>query len=191
MGRLTESLHRWKNGDETAQFDLIHELQPLLAELLDLVHRRRNPRFNARIDTGEVVYAALKSFLSGSRNDRFELLNNTEDARKILFTLVTCALVDRVEFHQAQRRSPDRETGTATDIEKLTGFTDRATSIVELVDELMFVAERTDPCALDVLRLSIEGASNPEIADSLLLTVRKVQLIKQQMHRNLQERLKE
>jgi DNA-directed RNA polymerase specialized sigma24 family protein len=185
-GEITEAVQRWRQGDADAQFDLERWLHPFLLHLMDRVHQRvAGTALQARIDSEGVVYAALHSFLTGVRKDEFPELACRDDVKKILTILVSRTLSDAVRWNSRQRRSPAREV--ACD-EGIPPQAVTAPAVVELEDDLaawmekmIGVLRRHDERAISIVRLSLEGLSNTDIAEELGLGIRRVQILKQQL----------
>lgn len=186
-GHITEAVARWRQGDGDAQFELERWLQPFLLQLIHRVHQRiAGTPLQARIDSEGVVYEALHSFLTGVRKDEFPVLESRDDVKKILTTLVQRTLSDAVRWNNREQRCPAREVAS-TDGQPRQSFAE-ASKTAEVIDDLadwlekmVAVLRRHDERAIDLVRLSLEGLSNADIAQQLGLGIRRVQVLKQQL----------
>jgi len=191
-----QAVHRLEEGELDAQFPLVSMLQPFLDLLLSLVRRRRGAALQARIDSQAVVNDALNSFLTGVPKHEFPLLENREQVKKVLTTLVLTTLSDEVRKHRRQKRTPVREQASAggrpedlPDPKTIgpvadTLRADLAPWLEEVVEELRSEHER----AIDIIELSYQGLSNNDIARKVGLGVRRVQLLKRQMYDRLRQK---
>lgn len=183
-GDITHAVERWRRGDAAAQFDLERWLHPFLLHLIHLVRRRVDTPLQARIDSEGVVYAALNSFLTGVRKDEFPVLENRDDIKKILTTLVRRTLSDEVRWNNRERRSPTREVASADGQPRDAAVPETAALADDLaawLEKLVAVLRQHDERAIEIVRLSLEGLSNVDIAGQLGLGLRRVQLLKKQM----------
>jgi DNA-binding NarL/FixJ family response regulator len=176
---LSEALRRWKAGDESAQFDLMHELRPLLSQLIRLVRAKRAADLKKRIDSHAVVNAALKSFFSGVRKSEFPVLNDSQDLARVLRMLVMRSLIDEVNRHRRARRSTDAET--SFDSDEFIAPANAISDLSEMLEKIRDVLREVHPKAIDILDLRLDGMSNDAIAKELDLSLRSVQLIRQRM----------
>lgn len=185
-GHITEAVVRWRQGDADAQFELERLLHPFLLHLIHRVHQRiAGTPLQTRIDSEGVVYEALHSFLTGIRKDEFPVLACRDDVKKVLTTLVQRTLSDAVRWNNREQRCPAREVASEDGQPRQALAAPEATDIVSDVagwlEKLVAVLRRHDERAIDLVRLSLEGLSNADIAQQLGLGIRRVQVLKQQL----------
>jgi DNA-directed RNA polymerase specialized sigma24 family protein len=188
-GSITDALDRWRGGESAAQFDLERALQPFLLDLLSLVRRRRGKPLQPRIDSQAVVNEAWGSFLTGVRKDEFPTLQDRKDICRVLTTLVTRTLCDQIDWHTRQRRSPAREEGSPDGAPRHLADARRPaaneqSTAEEFADWLARFEELLrsfHPKAMDIVELSFQGLANCDIARSVGLSVRSVQLLRQRL----------
>jgi len=191
-GSITDAVRRWKNGDQDAQFELVSRLRPLLVELLELVRRHRAPSLQARIDSEAVVNQALHSFLTGVRQGEFPLLQNRQDACKLLTALVVRTLNDEIRWHKRQKRDVSREQASAEGRpEQLPDprppDPEVAADLTGWLEKLLAALRPVHEKAIEIVKLSLEGLTNYDIASQVGLGLRRVQVLKQEMYRLLRE----
>src|SRR5688572_26873080 len=121
-GPITNAVRRWQQGDASAQADLDRVLQPFLARMLYLVRRHRAGGLQARIDSAGVVNGAFKSFLSGLPKNEFPWIENQQDVRKLLTTLVKRQLSDEIRHHTQDKRTPAHEQLSVLEVSGTTGL---------------------------------------------------------------------
>jgi hypothetical protein len=191
-GSITDAVQRWKNGDQAAQFELEHRLQPFLVEMLELMRRHRAPALQTRIDSEAVVNQALHSFLTGVRQGDFPLLQNRQDACKLLTALVVRALHDEIRWHKRQKRNVDREQASAEGRpEQLPDPRppDPAVTadLAGWLENLLAAVRPVHEKAMEIVKLSLEGLTNYDIASQVGLGLLRIQVLKQEMYRLLRE----
>jgi DNA-directed RNA polymerase specialized sigma24 family protein len=194
-GSITGAIHGLKQGNPEAQVDLERKLQPFLLELIALVRRHRDRPLQARIDSEGVVYHALHSFLTGVARDEFPVLESRVDVKKILTTLVRRTLCDEVRWHKRGVRTPDREhpspDGQPRHLADPRDVRPEADALVPDVtawmENVLAVLRPVHEKAIEIVELSFKGLSNSDIARQVGLGVRRVQVLKKDMYRLLQE----
>lgn len=188
-GPITDALEHWKQGNDDAQFDLERALRPFLRDMLRFIRRHREALLIPRIDSEGVIYAALNSFLTGARKDEFPAMQNQEEVRKVLTTLIIRTLHDEIKWHTAQKRTPHREQPSENH-DELFGATAKGqqaqagsspSELAGWLENFLNVMRRVHPNAIDIVTLRIEGLTNQEIKDELGLGLRRVQMIIQDM----------
>jgi DNA-directed RNA polymerase specialized sigma24 family protein len=191
---LLDAIARWKCGDESAQFELMSELQPFLLEMVRRIHKQLDPKLFARIDSQGVVYAALKSFLSGLPKGEFTVLENHEDVRRILTRLIRCTLLDGIGLHKRRKRAYTREqpqAGGAGESSELPPTVKSLSEPLSLwLEDLLTIVRGVHANAIRIVELSLEGLTNNQIADELGMAMRTVQILKQKMLRAYEAELK-
>lgn len=180
-GPLTEALDRWKAGDDAAQFELMHELQPLVSELIRLVQRSRATDLKKRIESEGIVNAGLKSFFSGARKAEFPVLQNTEHVRTVLYSLVRRTLSDEIDRHRAQKRSTQHELPIESVDESQQAPAVAVADLVDKLEKFKILLRDVHPMAMSIWELLRDGLSKNDIATELGLSLRTVQLIQMRM----------
>lgn len=194
-GSITNAVQRWKNGEANAQIDLEQMLQPFLLDLIGLVRRHREKPLQPRIDSEGVVYHALHSFLTGVAKDEFPQLESRVEVKKVLTTLVRRTLCDQVRWHKRQARTPDREQPSpdgrpqhlADSTEQRPPADGAVPDLAAWLEKLFAVLRPVHPRAIEIVELSLKGLSNNDIAQQVGLGVRRVQVLKRDMHQLLQQ----
>jgi DNA-directed RNA polymerase specialized sigma24 family protein len=181
-GSITTDLHRWRDGDPDAQFDLVRRLQPFLIELLRFVRRHRAQDLQGRIQSEGPVNAALNSFLKGVQNSKFPELQNREQVKKLLTVLVKRALYDEIRRAEAERRNPDREESCdSVQPQHLSEANAMASDIEVWLEKMLAVVRPVHEKAIEIVELSLKGLSNNDISVQTGLSVRWVQVLKKRM----------
>ncbi|CAN5569618.1 hypothetical protein BH10PLA2_BH10PLA2_36080 [soil metagenome] len=98
-------LNRFCSADATAADAIFNRYA---TRLIHLVQSRLSPRLARRTDAEDVALSAWRSFFLGARNDRYELAG-PGDLWRLLAGMTMHKLYHQVRFHQADRRSVDRE----------------------------------------------------------------------------------
>jgi DNA-directed RNA polymerase specialized sigma24 family protein len=188
---ITEALAAWKAGEDQAQFDLVDRLRTHLLELVGLVRHRRNERLRPRINSEAVVWEALNSFLTGLRKNEFPNVNNREDVRKLLTTIVLRTLVGQVRWNMSKKRTAILEQpsniGRPDHLLQPTETNAKATDRSSWLAEFEHALRSTHEKAMIILELTLKGFSNNDIAREVGLGARMVQLIKQRTSQLLRE----
>jgi len=179
-GRITQAIPGCEAGDASAQDELVEALGPFLHEMVRLVRHQLDVPLKARIDSVGVVNEALNSLLTGIAKREFPALRNRADVRRTLAALVRRTLVDHVRHHRRRKRSVRREAGSATHAGAPAPAVaaDMAEWLNEFLDSVRPVHEK----AMEVVKLSLAGLDNSEIARELALSVRYVQVLKKTMY---------
>ncbi len=184
-GSITNAIDRWKQGDPGAQFDLEARLQPFLLELLAVVRRRRRKDLRAVIDSEAVVNEGLCRFLAGARDGDFPTLENRENVRRLLSTLVRRVLLDEVRLNTRQKRDRSREQplaeGAAHGLADPRAPAAEATALLDWVDEFQNALRDRGETAMKVVELTFKGLSVADIAQQVGLGERSVQLLRKKM----------
>ena len=185
-GPITRAVEQCKQQqDARALYDLERALQPFLQEMIRLVRRRRKAALQARVDSQAIINAALHSFLKGVGNRRFPELQNQEDVKRVLTTLVVRTLLNEVAWNQCQQRDVGREQHLDERLpgKEPVGDASRLVdpTFADWLEAFLAVVEGVHPKAEDIVCLSLEGYANEEIAARLGLSTRWVQRTKQAM----------
>ena len=102
-GPITRAVEQCKQQqDARTLYELERALQPFLQEMIRLVRRRRKAALQARVDSQAIINAALHSFIKGVGNRQFPQLQNQEDVKRVLTTLVVRTLLNEVAWNQSQ-----------------------------------------------------------------------------------------
>ena len=180
---IARAVQVWKNGDHDGAIDLDRRVR---AELLALVRRNRNSALRPRIDSEGVVNAALKSFLSGVRNDEFSTVQNRRDVERLLTRFTLCVLKDQIREALADKRTIAREQtmdaqGAPQPADASQPTAQECAMAVEYWEKFPEVVRGVHKNAMDVLELSLEGLTATQIADKTGMGVRTVQKIIRRM----------
>jgi DNA-directed RNA polymerase specialized sigma24 family protein len=189
-GPITHAVERCKQQqDSEALHELERALQPFLQEMIRLVRRRRKTALQARVDSQAIINAALHSFIKGVGSRQFPQLQNQEDVKRVLTTLVVRTLLNEVAWNHSQQRDVAREQ--RLDEDGMRGLPEKASSgdatrlldptFADWLEAFLAVVEGVHPKAENIVCLSLEGYANEEIAARLGLSTRWVQRTKQAM----------
>lgn len=187
-GPITQALAGCERGDAGAQINLVEALEPFLAGMIRLVRQRVDAPLKARIDSLGVVNEALNSFLTGLQKQEFPNLQDREGVKRTLATLVERTLIDHVRRHRRGKRSAYAEEGdagqqaTASQPDLAGTENDVGPYLAAWLDEFVAAVRPVHAKAIDIVRLSLEGLDNEEIAREVGLSERYVQVLKKTMY---------
>ena len=174
---IADALDRWREGDEMAAFQLDRILR---AELLGLVRAKRSPQFRGRIDSEAIVNAAMKSFLSGIRNDEFPMVQGRADVKRLLAHFAICVLKDQIRAAGALRRDVRREVGMSSEHAAVIAGASAPSPeeellAVEYLEKFADIVRDQHESAIEILELSLEGMTPNQIAEVVGLRPRTIQ----------------
>ncbi len=133
----------------------------------------------SRFDAEDVVNSAFRSFFVRLSDGRF-VLPDTGGLWPLLAQIAIHKLHRSTEFHLRQRRRASAEGAggpdTSADDFDARGFHRSGGDDDELVlrEELEWLAEKLPEAAMHAVRLSVEGYSHQEVADTLAVSDRTV-----------------
>ncbi len=185
-----ELMARLRTGEDEAAREVFVRFA---RRLVGLARHHMDARLAAKSDPEDVVQSAYKSFFV--RHQRGDLEVGTWDGLWGVLTLITlrkCA--DRAAAFRTGKRDVTRELasgGTSEDTAAVTSLAlDRfpapheAVLLAETVETLFRQAE--DPDERDILELSLQGFSAPEIAEKLGRAERSVQRVRERVRKRLE-----
>src|SRR6187549_2626521 len=105
-------LDRCVAGDSVAEAQLFERY---VVRLTLLARSRLSQRLASRVDPEDIVLSAYRSFFLAARQQRFDL-RHSGDLWRLLVKITLAKVVDQAEFHQAQRRTVDREQPLAASL---------------------------------------------------------------------------
>jgi RNA polymerase sigma-70 factor (ECF subfamily) len=185
-----ELLARWRAGDQQAATELVDRFTE---RLLALARGQLSEKLARRVDAEDVVQSAYRSFFAAARDGHFEL-RRRGDLWRLLSAITVHKLQHQVEFHTADKRSVDRETGFGGE-SSLRGLQaevfSRAPSPVEaaaLVDELEQLLRDLKPVHRQIVEMRLQGHSVHDIAVATDRSERLVRRVLEQVKGQLQQR---
>jgi RNA polymerase sigma factor (sigma-70 family) len=122
---FTELIARVRAGDEAAAADLVREYEPLVRRGLRL--RLRDARFRLQLDSMDIVQSVMARFFVHLMAGQYDLQDPT-DLTKLLSTMASNKLAERVRHEQSQLRDRRRTVG-AVDEMSLAGRDDSPSQI--------------------------------------------------------------
>lgn len=168
--RLTDLYRQHRGGDVEATEQLFFYFAERLSRL---AQRYLSPKLAPRVDGGDVMQSALKSFLVRASAGQFRI-ENSQDMWKLLVTITVRKARQQVRVHNAEIRAVDREVpqplaGEVSIVDQLT----EEPSVAEAVacaEEIDRLVKDDPPEYARVLELRLADYSIREIADELRLT---------------------
>lgn len=161
----------FKRGDETAAAVIWENYFP---RIVRAARKRLDSLPRADRDEEDVAMSAMKSFMIRAREDKFETLNDSDELRKLLMTILVRKVMARQEYLFAQKRpdlrvsqqSPKDSDDNSSSIEIVLGQVPSEEVVTDFVDELeRRLEELPDDDHREVVRLKLDGHTNKEIAE--------------------------
>lgn len=185
-----ELLHRWRDGDEAAANDLFDRY---VNRLCGLARAQLSNRMQRRVEPEDVVQSVYRSFFRRA-DDQFTL-EKEGDLWRLLAAITINKVRGAVEFHTAQKRGVYAEESLAAD-QSILRFSPQAVAdeptpgdAAAMVEELEFVMSTVEPVHRQILELSMQNQSIPEIAQSVQRSERTVRRGLQEVREMLKQRL--
>ncbi len=167
----------YQAGSESAAKDLFDRY---CERLLRLAKRRIGSRMASRFDPEDVVQSAFRTFFTRVKNDEFTFAEEN-DLFKLLVRLTVRKTLRRIQYHRAEKRNPETETGQPSDgselFTKIASQEPTAEVEVALIDEFEKFVEQLPELDRQVLELKVQGFSTTEIAEKLKTYDRKVRRV--------------
>ena len=167
----------YQAGSESAAKDLFDRY---CERLLRLAKRRIGSRMASRFDPEDVVQSAFRTFFTRVKNDEFTFAEEN-DLFKLLVRLTVRKTLRRIQYHRAEKRNPEVETGQPSDgselFTKIASHEPTAEVEVALIDEFEKFVEQLPELDRQVLELKVQGFSTTEIAEKLKTYDRKVRRV--------------
>lgn len=170
--RLVE---RWRAGDQSAATEL-HDRYVI--RLIALVRKKLESKYSHRISPDDVVQSAWRTFFRRASNGQYDL-RRSGDLWRLMSKIAVNKLKIRQRYHDAARRSPDREwTPTdPVDVESLSAISSTepdpadAAALLDLVERFM---QELAPDDRTILEHRLQDCSVPEIAEKYGRTERTI-----------------
>jgi RNA polymerase sigma factor (sigma-70 family) len=148
-------------GSESAAEEVDRQFRKRLCAL---VEREMSKRFASREDPEDPVQSAMGSFYRGVDAQRFRI-DSSSGLWSLLVTIVRRKILKHVEYHNAQKRRPEKEV--SLDDQWLPAREPRPEDATELADLIEHVlAGLADPYP-KIFRLRLEGYTRGQIAASV------------------------
>jgi RNA polymerase sigma factor (sigma-70 family) len=170
-------LARCTAGDSLAEEQLFERY---VVRLTLLARSRLSQRLASRVDPEDIVLSAYRSFFLAARQQRFEL-RHSGDLWRLLVKITLAKVVDQVEFHQAQRRTVNREQrideSQDSDDQIWLAVLARDPSpaeVAQAIEELERLRASMPPLGAQVVQLRLQGYRQDEIAEQLNCAERTV-----------------
>jgi RNA polymerase sigma-70 factor (ECF subfamily) len=167
----------YQAGDEEAARRLVDQY---VDRLVGLARSRISERLAGRVDPEDIVQSVFRTFFGRVKEGKFQIADQ-DDLCKLLMRITVCKAIRQARFHQAFKRSPQRERGGAEpSAERLLEVLDREPSpeaVVAFMDELENFLGHLEPIERQILELRMQDYSCSEIATQLGTYERKVRRV--------------
>lgn len=166
-----------RDGNEDAATELYNRY---LIKLMNLVGQHLARKFNPRLGAEDVVQSVFRSMFRLTQEGRFEF-EGDGDFWKLLLTMALNKVRNKVRFHEAEKRSPSRESGSTSSpavdsflVSSITKQPLNPQEIVEFSDTLEYVLSRLDAREQQLIQLRMDGCTQQEIADKMNVDPRTI-----------------
>jgi RNA polymerase sigma factor (sigma-70 family) len=168
-------LARCMAGDSLAEAALFERY---VVRLTLLARSRLSQRLASRVDPEDIVLSAYRSFFLAARQQRFDL-RHSGDLWRLLVKITLAKVVDQAEFHQAQRRTVEREQPQVRSEQPADWLTVLArdpspAEVAQAIEELERLLAALPPLGGQVVQLRLQGYRQDEIAEQLNCAERTV-----------------
>ena len=161
---------RFVDGDARAADALF---QRYSERLIALARSRLSAKLSARVSPDDIVMSAYRSFFVGARDGRFDV-SQPGALWRLLAQITLHKLYRQVAHHQAERRSIDRETGVASEVQRILSAEPSPEAAVELADEVeRWLSKLTAP-QRRTTELRLQGEEVADIARTVGCSIKTV-----------------
>lgn len=183
-------LNRWKAGDRQAAEEIFTRY---VQRLTALARMRLSERMQRRVDADDVVQSTYRTFFRHARSGRYEL-KQSGDLWRLLAAITIRKSLGQVEYHQAEKRSIDREVEWPNDDSsllppQLIARDPTAEEAVTLTDEVQAFMCTLTPLERKVLELRLQDHSSQSIAEEVEYSPRTVRRTLRRLKSLLVERM--
>ena len=157
-------LDRWQNGDEQAAEILYQRYAKRLSALAEA---QLSERLGRRVGSDDIVQSVLRTFFRRARDGQFSI-DHSGSLWRLLVTITLNKIRRQSEHHHAAKRDVNSELpGADAWLAETIARGPSATDVVMLNEELEQLLAGFDETEREILRLSLEGYTTPEIADRM------------------------
>lgn len=185
--REAQLVDKVRAGDQDAARQIYDRY---LERLLALAQRRLSQRFASRVDPEDVLQSVFRSFFLRMRDGQFTV-EGEDDLTKVLVQITIHKTLRQIAFHQAERRSTQRECSQGAESrEQGLQMPDREPTPEEAIlflDQLEHFLKQLQPQERQIVELRVQGYGTEEIASRLGTYDRKVRRVLERV-RGLAER---
>lgn len=161
---VSELLDQWKSGSQAAANELY---QRYAQRLCQQVERRIGRHLQGRLEAGDILQSAFRTFFRRAANGEFEI-DHTGELWNLLVTITLNKIRGQAEHHCAGKRDPRRELRIGDQVSPdLIACEPSEVEAIALDDELeVLLAKLAGPDA-DIIRLRLAGYTTAEIASRI------------------------
>ena len=184
-------LSRWrKQSDQAAAAELFHRYAD---RLIALARSKMSPKLARRIDPGDVVQSAVRSFFVRVRDGKLVVQPDSE-LWHLLAAITVHKAYGQMEHHTAGKRAMKRETESAGDsvcIVPVEAVANDPTpdDVLAFHEELDKALEPLKPLHQQIVRLHLEGYTQKEIEEKVGRGDRMIRIVLAEFREQLRERL--
>ena len=161
---------RLNEGSESAAEQLDRRYR---RQLCDLVGREMGKRFAGREDPEDPVQSAFRSLHRGIMEKRFQI-DDSVGLWSLLVKIVRRKILKHVEYHDAQKRAPGKET--PAEAEWLPAREPRPEDAAHAADLIEQVLDGLEPPDPEVFFMRLGGCTRAEIAERVNCTEASVRI---------------
>jgi RNA polymerase sigma-70 factor (ECF subfamily) len=185
---VTDLLCRWRRGDETAADELHRRYAQRLCKLAEA---RIGARLGRRVDPEDIVQSAFRTFFRRTARGEYRL-DHSGSLWHLLVKITLRKLLKSAEHHGAGMRDVAREVCSDEDDSlhpEVVAHDPTPTEAATLADELETALRGLKPHEVDMVQLSLQGYSTPEIATKVGRSRWTVRLLLNHVGHRLRKRL--
>lgn len=178
-----------QDGDEDAAWQLYERY---VKRLVGLARSRISGKLNARVDAEDVVQSVYRSFFRNAQEGRYEL-EQPGDLWRLLASITVNKVRDQAKRHTQQKRSVDREAGSAEAVavtfQSLIADEPSPEAALMLIEEVESVMNQLDESQRQILELRLQGHVVEDIASLAACSERTVRRKLERIEAFLTEKL--
>lgn len=179
---LITGLENDQSKAQNAVFDEYHQ------KLIAMVRSNVNGRLSRRLDASDVVQSALRTFFLHAREQKFQIEQRSE-LWSLLVTITLNKLRNQARFHNADKRSPDREEQNGHIPTSLLGRTPDPRDAALINDEVESIVSQLRPFHQEIAERILAGQPSAEIATATNRSLRTVRRVENILKENLEKHL--
>jgi RNA polymerase sigma-70 factor (ECF subfamily) len=187
---FNDLMARLRDGDDEAAARVFKQFSN---RLVALARRRLDPRILQKVDAEDVLQSVFRSFFRGQATGQIDAADSWDGLWDVLVMLTLRKCGRRVVYFHAARRDIDREAAPPAPRDQSSDdwqasapepTPEEAAMLTETVERLM---RQLDGRQRDILALSLQGLTTPEISDQLGCTERTVFRVMERVREKLEE----